>query len=120
MHYSKASGPKSLQPSELSDPSKTLVSLSAMDDGNPGKNYEQQPHTRREDVGDTRFMKLHHLEKQSRENRDLLRFIYQTTAKGHGKGFPDWLTSWKQCRVASVNCDANCLEGRSYKESFSS
>lgn len=120
MHYSKASGPKSLQPSELSDPSKTLVSLSAMDDGNPGKNYEQQPHTRREDVGDTRFMKLHHLEKQSRENRDLLRFIYQTTAKGHGKGFPDWLTSWKQCRVASVNCDASCLEGRSYKESFSS
>ena len=120
MHYSNASGPKSLQPSELSDPSKTLVALVPWMMGTGAGTTSNSPQTRREDVGDTRFMKLHHLEKQSRDNRDLLRFIYQTTAKGHGKGFPDWLASWKQCRLASVNCDANCLEGRGYKESLSS
>eukprot|EP00435_Cladocopium_sp_Y103_P039154 s2367_g10.t1 len=81
-----------------------------VDDGNWNWNWERPGYNNREDTGD-RGAKLHNLEKQSRNNRDLLRFMYQTTAKGKGKGFPDWLASWKQCRLASVNCDANYLEG---------
>ena len=62
--------------------------------------------------------KMHQLEKCSRENRDLLRFMFQTTAKGGGKGFQDWLESWKQCKQASVNCDANSEEGAMHKVFF--
>lgn len=48
---------------------------------------------------------------QTREQRDLLRFMYQTSCKGCGKSYQDWIQAWKQCRLLSVNVTANSLEG---------
>ena len=48
---------------------------------------------------------------QSRDHRDILRFMYQTTAKGQGKSFQDWMQSWRQCKQHSVGVDANSPEG---------
>ena len=50
-------------------------------------------------------------DRQTRDQRDILRFMYQTSAKGKGKGYQDWLNSWRQCRATSVNVMANSLEG---------
>ena len=52
-----------------------------------------------------------HLDRNTRDQRDQLRFMYQTTAKGRGKSYQDWVQSWRQCRQYSVGVDANCLEG---------
>lgn len=59
--------------------------------GNPPNNYAQP--------------------KDRYEPRDLLRFIYQTTAKGRGKGFADWQEEWKQCAKLSKHVQANSKEG---------
>ena len=50
-------------------------------------------------------------DRQTRDQRDILRFMYQTQAKGQGKGYQDWLNSWRQCRTNSVNITANSAEG---------
>ena len=47
----------------------------------------------------------------SRDQRDILRFMYQTTAKGKGKTYQDWVQSWRQCKQLSVGVDANATEG---------
>lgn len=59
--------------------------------GNPPNNYAQP--------------------KDRYEPRDLLRFVYQTTAKGRGKGFADWQEEWKQCAKLSKHVQANSKEG---------
>ena len=47
----------------------------------------------------------------TRDHRDVLRFIYQTTAKGQGKSFQDWKQSWRLCLQESSSVQANSLEG---------
>ena len=69
-------------------PSKTLVALSAMDDGNRGWNYEQQPHTRREDVGDTRFMKTSSLGETKPRQQGPLEIHLPDYGQGTWQGFP--------------------------------
>lgn len=49
--------------------------------------------------------------RESRDHRDVLRFIYQTTAKGRGKSFPDWMQSWRSCLQESSGVQANSTEG---------
>lgn len=54
------------------------------------------------------------------DKRELLRFMYQTTAKGNGKSFQDWLAAWRQCMSLSSRVSANSLEGHSDSSRFSS
>lgn len=49
--------------------------------------------------------------KEARDQRDVLRFIYQTTAKGQGKSFQDWKQSWRLCLQESCDVQANSTEG---------
>lgn len=51
------------------------------------------------------------MDRQTRDQREILRFMYQTSAKGNGKGYQDWLNAWRQCKSFSVNVNANSLEG---------
>ena len=70
-----------------------------------------QQFCRRMDSGNMERNPTGHVDRQTREARDTLRFIYQTTAKGQGKSYQDWMASWKQCRTLSVGVQANSLEG---------
>ena len=46
-----------------------------------------------------------------RQGRDLLRFMYQTSAKGGGKSYQEWVAQWKNCMDRSKSVDANFYEG---------
>ena len=48
---------------------------------------------------------------ERRDRRDVLRFIYQTTSKGRGKSYQDWVQSWRQCQQESLGVQANSTEG---------
>ena len=50
-------------------------------------------------------------EARERDPRDVLRFLYQTGAKGHGKSYQQWFESWKQCMLLSRGVTANSMEG---------
>lgn len=54
---------------------------------------------------------MSHQGKDARDQRDVLRFIYQTTAKGQGKSFQDWKQSWRLCLQESSDVQANSKEG---------
>lgn len=47
----------------------------------------------------------------AQEHRDLLRFMYQTSAKGRGKSFQTWNDQWKSCMARSQHVQANSVEG---------
>ena len=47
----------------------------------------------------------------AQEHRDLLRFMYQTSAKGRGKSFQTWNDQWKACMARSQHVQANSVEG---------
>ena len=49
---------------------------------------------------------------QTRDHRDILRFMYQVSAKGKGKSFPEWTRQWREARRASERCKSNAREGR--------
>ena len=53
----------------------------------------------------------HQNETRDREPRDLLRFMFQTSAKGKGKSFQHWQEDWKQCMLLSKGVNANSKEG---------
>eukprot|EP00438_Fugacium_kawagutii_P031804 Skav203275 [mRNA] locus=scaffold324:69997:74020:- [translate_table: standard] len=38
------------------------------------------------------------------DKRELLRFMYQTSAKGTGKSYQDWLAEWRRCMAHSQSC----------------
>ena len=46
-----------------------------------------------------------------RDQRDILRFMYQTSAKGSGKSYQDWMSAWRQCKTLSASVNANSMEG---------
>ena len=50
-------------------------------------------------------------EARDRDPRDVLRFLYQTGAKGHGKSYQQWFEAWKQCMLLSRGVTANSREG---------
>lgn len=47
----------------------------------------------------------------TREHRDLLRFMYQVTAKGGGKSYHQWSEEWKGAMTRSRTVHANACEG---------
>ena len=47
----------------------------------------------------------------TRDHRDLLRFMYQTSAKGKGKTYHQWSEEWKSSMAKSRTVHANALEG---------
>lgn len=50
-------------------------------------------------------------DRQPRDHRDLLRFMFQTSVKGQGKSFQDWLGTWRLSLRNSEHVQANSLEG---------
>ena len=48
---------------------------------------------------------------QTRDHRDILRFMYQVSAKGRGKTFQEWTRQWREARRMSERTMANAKEG---------
>ncbi len=74
--------------------------------GNNGNGYNGYNHNR-----NNRWAAANAAVSHAQEHRDLLRFMYQTSAKGRGKSFQTWNDQWKSCMARSQHVQANSVEG---------